>query len=1022
MLQIIRHPELYRDPVSAIRDLFGEEWPPPGDRRLVLIFPTQTLLEHWEEKLLPAFGSWGGVRFVLFDGFVRDLLQETRPDLSDLTPGGSILLLRLAVAELTQEGRIPYLAQAFPAVGFYATLRQEIGLLKRAGLDPASFGRLVRAADQPLQELAVVYARYQQLLSGRCLADGEEKYRLAVAESAKTIPWLQGKELVVVGFTDFTRQQEALIHNLGRQMKVTVVFDHGLAGRPGLSQPSLPSGEKAEELVCSRPPAEPATKATPLLLAHLQKNLWAGPPGTASPGPDGSVALLKVKGGSRHELVAVANEVKRLLTADPSLEPDEIAVITPYPVEEVYQILTAFGLPVTAQISGALAPEPAAQALLEPFRVILSDFEWAAMVKYLRWGGVYPPEQLYRVDPPATLADWETTLATIFSAEEEQGARSKALLAFLARIPPEATYGQFFQICRDWLDHPLLLDTFLPPSAAAAPFRQARFVQTSFLGKLRGLVQKGLDLTASPATAPPEVQLADFYLTLEAMLAQEFTAKPASWRSGVRVLTPTEGRGLSFRVSFVVGLNEGLVPRLTPSGWLLREETVLDSPLASLLPTSREQLRRERLLFTYLLRTAGEKLVLTCSSTNEEGEAVNPSSFWEDLTKLLPDGQEIAEVETENLIAPLCRPDSAALAMEVAAKVRDALARQRAGRARNGYLGPPEAEFLRAKLGGKPFGISALEEYITCPFLYFCRRWLQIDPLGEPEIIPTRLAEGRIAHLVLKEFFHRHRGEVLRRNALETYLSEIRVLVQTHYPQAETVKSMLQYNLLVLGRENLISLLTRVVQEEVAWGEKTGGRFLPRYFELGFGGLLHEADAGSTPQPLVLTAEDVPADELPAPAAQPPLKIWGKIDRVDTDGAGNFIVYDYKTGRLPSQEEILSGKRLQLPLYLLAVSRLFLPEGRPVGAAYYSLPQSTRGRGIWRAEAEALGIGSRHLLTDEEWAATLENAVTAALQSYHAILRGAFPFCPPKRCPDYCEFWAICRQGIWGRGDQDGAE
>ena len=147
----------------------------------------------------------------MFDGFVRDLLQETRPDLSDLTPGDSVLLLRLAVSALAQEGKIPYLAQAFPAAGFYAALRQEISLLKRAGLEPAFFRNLVPATNQPLRELAAVYERYQQLLNERHLADGEEKFRLAVAESANAVHWLKGKQLLVIGFTDFTQQQEALL-------------------------------------------------------------------------------------------------------------------------------------------------------------------------------------------------------------------------------------------------------------------------------------------------------------------------------------------------------------------------------------------------------------------------------------------------------------------------------------------------------------------------------------------------------------------------------------------------------------------------------------------------------------------------------------------------------------------------------------------------------------------------------------------------------------------------------------------
>lgn len=1021
MLQIIEHPDLYRNPVGAVRDLLGTEWQKPGDRRPVFIFPTQTLLEYWEEQLLPAFGSWGGVRFVLFDGFVRDLLRETRPDLADLTPGGSVLLLRLALSILAQEGKIPYLTRAVPTAGFYAALREEISLLKRAGFDPSTFKNLVRGTKQPLSELALVFARYQQLLDERGLADGEEKFRLAVGESARATYWFREKQLLVIGFTDFTRQQEVLLRELGNRMPVTVVFDHGIANRQGLPLPTLAGGEKKAANVSFpfQPPPAPAAQAEEQqgenrrLLDYLQQNLWASPPGPVPPHPDGSVELLKVKGGSRHELVAVANAIKRLLTTDPTLAPEEIGVITPYPVDQVYQILSSLGLPVTAQISGSLAQEPVAQALLQPFRVILADFDWAEMVKYLRWGGIDPPEQLYRVEPLASLAEWDTTLAALFNTEEGKKNRSKALLAFLAQIPLQATYDQYFQLGLDWVGHPLLLSNVLPPTGAGAPFAQVRFVQTALLGKLRGLLQHGRDLVAS--LAPSAVGLGDFYLTLEAMLAQEFTVKPTSWRNGVRLLTPTAARGLSFRVAFVVGLNEGVLPRLTPSGWLLREETVQDSALAHFLPTNHQQLLRERLLFLHLLNTAREKLILTCCQTDEEGETVNPSSFWDDVKNLLPKGQPVKEVETQSLLAPLCTVHTAAQEREVAAKIQAAWARRRAGRARNGYLGPPEARLLRAKLGERPFSISALEEYGICPFLYFCRRWLKIDPFTEPEVIPSRLVEGGIAHLVLKEFFHRHRGHTLQRKDLDTYIEEIRALVQTYYPQADAAKSTLHHNLLVLGRENLVTVLTRVVEEEVAWGEKTAGRFAPRYFELGFGGLNHDTDPNSTPQPLVLTAEKTAPD-------QPPLKLWGKIDRVDTDEDGNFIVYDYKTGDPPPRAEIVSGKRLQLPLYLLAVHRLFLPEGQPIGAAYYSLRQTNRLRGIWREEAQAFGMKRRNTLAAEEWTETLQSAVTAALQSYHAILQGAFPFCPPSSCPGYCEFRSICRQGIWGREDQDATE
>lgn len=1000
MLEIIRHPDLYQNPVGVVRELIGAEWPQAGGGKPVLIFPTQTLLEYWEEQLLPTFGSWGGVRFVLFDGLVRDLLQETRPDLSDLTPGNSVLLLRMIITELAQQGRIPYLAQAFPATGFFAALRQEINLLQRAGLEPASFRALVRGANQPLEELATVFERYQQQMNQLHLADGEEKLRLAVAECANATNWRNWRQLLVIGFTDFTPQQEALLHKLSDLVKVTVVFDHSVSGQQNLALPSLRCREKGKELVYSRP-GKAATAETPRTLTYLQQNLWANLPPPSPPGPDGSIELLKVKGGNRHELAAVAVTLKRLLAADPTLTPDEIAVISPYPMDEAYQIFTLLGLPVTAQIRGSLAQEPAAKALLQPFRVLLSAFEWGEMVKYLRWGGIQPQEDLYRAEPPTTLADWRATLTQLYATEEEKADQCNALLDFLAEIPSQGTYGQFFQLCLDWLDQPLLWLNFLPSTKAATPLLQARYLQTSFLGKLRGLVQKTLNIVAPFADLV--IGLPDFYLTLESFLAQEFTAQPTSWANGIRLITPTEARGLSFRISCVIGLNEGVVPRLTLTGWLLREGTIDQAPIAEILPSNREQLLRERLLFFYGLQTARERLILSCCQTNEEGEEVNPSSFWDDLVHLLPADQQIIEVESGNLLDPLRTVKTAGLEEEIKQKVQAELARIEGGRARNGHLGPEEARILRTKLSAKPFSISALEEYNTCPFQYFCRRWLQIEPLGEPEIIPSRLTEGSIAHFVLKEFFRRHRGKVLRRDALDTYTEEIRALVQQYYPVTATTKSVLHHNLLVLGRENLISILTKAIKEEVEWGEKTDGRFTPRYFELGFGGIKQDADANSTPQPLVLAAENSPSDQVP-------LKLWGKIDRVDTDRTGNFIVYDYKTGNSPTQAEIISGKRLQLPLYLLAVSHLFLPEGKPMGAAYYSLRQTNRQRGIWRQEAQAIGVKSRSVLPDEAWEETIENAVTVALQAYHSILQGAFPFCPPKQCPNYCDFRSICRQ------------
>ena len=1007
MLQIMRHSDLYHDPVAFVQNVVGVEWCQSHGKKPVFLFPTQTLLEFWEEQLLPVIGSWGGTRFLLFDALVREILDETRPELIDLTLGSSVLLLRFVVQELAQQGLIPYLAQAFPSASFYTALRQELLLLKRAALDPPVFFKMVKGGSQPLQELALVYDRFQQCLNQRQLADAEEKIRLATVDSVHATCWQRLEHLWVIGFTDFTPQQEAFLHQIGNLIPVTVVFDHGPAKRNGILLPAMRTPVRQEKVLISSAGPDKAASSG---LNYLQAALWAPESLLPPAASDDSLELFKVKGGSRYEIAAIAVAIKDLLATDPTLTADQIGIITVYPLEQVHQILASYDLPVTVNLRRPIGEEPAAKALLQPLETVLSDYEWAEMIKFLRIGGIIPEEELYGVDPPTTFAQWQRTLTNL-AATAEQKALIHALLSCLDRLPRQGTYTQFFQASLAWLDHPCLLKSFLPMNRTPEPYLHARYYQTAVLGKLRGLLQKALALATAVQT--PEVSLHEFYLTLEAILALESSQKPTSWASGVRLLTPEEARGVAFRVTFVAGLNEGAMPHLTPGGWLLQEETTQKWPTRYRFPTNVEQLLRERLLFFYVVNTAREKLVLSCCQTSAEGDTLNPSSFWEDVDRLLPAGQYRKEVKVDQLrMARQMAKYPADLDSEIRQKIRGELARRQSNT--NGQLGPEAATLLQSIWTVKPLSISALESYGICPFSYFCRYWLQIKPLAEPEIIPSRLTEGSIAHLILREFFLQRRGEVLQRNRLSTYTEEIRALVEQYYPQDHET-SMLRHNLLVLGRENLVSTLTKVLQEEVDWGEKTDGRFTPRYLELGFGGITEEADAQSTPAPLVLSIEHASPD-------QPPLKLWGKIDRVDTDGAGNFVVYDYKSGKAPTKAEITTGKRLQLPFYLLAVLQLFRPGGKPVGAAYYSLRQADRFRGIWHQEALDFGINIKGALSDEEWEAILGNAFSVAFRSYYGMLKGNFPFCPPDQCPHYCVYQPICHHLSWGGEDEDEAE
>ena len=106
---------------------------------------------------------------------------------------------------------------------------------------------------------------------------------------------------------------------------------------------------------------------------------------------------------------------------------------------------------------------------------------------------------------------------------------------------------------------------------------------------------------------------------------------------------------------------------------------------------------------------------------------------------------------------------------------------------------------------------------------------------------------------------------------------------------------------------------------------------MPTHFELSFGSYpgMGERDRQSTTTPYAIDDPETGNE----------VRIAGKIDRIDRTADGRFIVFDYKTGRMPSVADIDTGLNLQLPLYLLAAESLFegieLREG--AGAAYLML-------------------------------------------------------------------------------------
>ena len=116
----------------------------------------------------------------------------------------------------------------------------------------------------------------------------------------------------------------------------------------------------------------------------------------------------------------------------------------------------------------------------------------------------------------------------------------------------------------------------------------------------------------------------------------------------------------------------------------------------------------------------------------------------------------------------------------------------------------------------------------------------------------------------------------------------------------------------------------------------------PAHFELRFGPA-RPGTSGDDPDSKDAHFELKFGDEI--------VRVTGRIDRVDVgeiDGQKVFGVVDYKTGKTTSLKEaqILSGERLQLPIYVAAAQALFFDgKSKPIAAGYWTMDRGFDRRG-----------------------------------------------------------------------------
>ena len=481
---------------------------------------------------------------------------------------------------------------------------------------------------------------------------------------------------------------------------------------------------------------------------------------------------------------------------------------------------------------------------------------------------------------------------------------------------------------------------------------------------------------------------------------------------GVNVILASRARGLGFEVTFMTGLREGSVPGKA------RQDPFIKDPEREVIHRitgggARLSLRGGRLeesamIFAAACSSASNSL--TCSwprlETGGSREFV-PTSYLR-FVPGLPAEPSVRSAETvriplrgrpEGTEVPLGEDDydflmsgrrlgktvhypSSIFFERAAALVRGRWGTRRFTVYDGVFESPGALAGIEAAMAEKGWNLSAttLQAWANCPFAFLVEKLIGIESVEEPERALTidPMQRGTLTHLVLERLYRELSGrrafplsELTLPGALEAAERVTRETLDW-YESTEPVGHPLLWE---YERDTIAASVRELLADEAR--EENGA--VPTLFEAWFGGR-------------------TPDEAVTFNAGGRTLSFHGKIDRVDITTDGGYEVLDYKTGRIAAKDQDLGGgSYLQLPVYLLAASKLL---GIPVEKGRAML----RRVGTGDSRKKAVFSGESWEIDGKAFADILEVIVTG-------ITNGFFFLSPPGTRCDYCGVKQACPTG-----------
>lgn len=414
-------------------------------------------------------------------------------------------------------------------------------------------------------------------------------------------------------------------------------------------------------------------------------------------------------------------------------------------------------------------------------------------------------------------------------------------------------------------------------------------------------------------------------------------------RSGINLISTASAAGLQCKVIFIAGLNESVFPTPLQPDPLIPE--IERRKLQGALPLYSSRFQREALHYILALRAAQTKAIVSWARFSAvSGRELFPSPFiYEsglallgrraglDQLDQLPgykyiqsvavtvDPQDAISEEEYDLASAYLLPekeDTEAYIKGIGTDLdrlvsADASRRRKELTPHQGLFaeGGRAAQLIESGFGNpeNPAAVTALEDYARCPYGFFLKHLMEVVIIEEPEEffdLPPQ-EKGLIIHRILELFYRQALEEkILPAVKYPDQCRKLLAAVNRDYFSDYGKRAGSDYHTLLwqVQRRGFEEMLTALLEWEIDNGSH---ELIPYYFEKRIG-----------------YPEDTAGFKLRLDGNRE-LFLKGRIDRIDRSESA-FMVIDYKTGRKKDKNNSFGGGcSLQLPLYLLAVSRLF---------------------------------------------------------------------------------------------------